>query len=331
MIYPKISIVTPSYNQGCFIEETILSVLDQSYPNLEFIIVDGGSTDNTVDIIKKHEKYLTWWVSEKDKGQSDAINKGLKKCTGEIFNWLCSDDYFEAGTLKEIAELFKDNSVRLVSGNFRYIGGNYPPDSILEGIVLEDTPEKSFARVAMTQPATFWRLPDIQKFGGVNETVHYFMDLELVFKYLLYYGLTGIVKTDKTFANYRLHPVSKTSMQMDVSKILPGSSFNIDKNNMFYFLAKKYNPNIKTLKALKSLMNSVDEAYCMESLPEMPVLDIRIAINYYLYDFLRRYYYSKNISAANNLAWKINGWCLEKEDRKGLGFLRKQLLFKKIF
>lgn len=98
--YPKITLVTPSFNQGEFIEETIRSVLLQNYPNLEYIIIDGGSTDDTVAIIKKYEKYISYWISEKDKGQSEAINKGLKIATGEIFNWLNSDDYYAPGTLK---------------------------------------------------------------------------------------------------------------------------------------------------------------------------------------------------------------------------------------
>lgn len=90
--WPKISIVTPSFNQGQYIEETIRSILLQGYPNLEYIVIDGGSTDGAVDVIRKYEKWLTYWVSEPDKGQADAINKGLERCTGEIFNWINSDD-----------------------------------------------------------------------------------------------------------------------------------------------------------------------------------------------------------------------------------------------
>ena len=90
--FPKITIITPSYNQGQFIEETILSVINQGYPNLEYIIMDGGSTDNTVEVIKKYSDHINYWVSEKDKGQSNAINKGLHRATGDIINWLNSDD-----------------------------------------------------------------------------------------------------------------------------------------------------------------------------------------------------------------------------------------------
>src|ERR1051325_4216859 len=106
---PLITIITPSYNQGQFIEETILSIINQDYPRLEFIIIDGGSTDNTVDIIKKYADRITYWVSEKDKGQSNAINKGLHKATGDIINWINSDDQLMPGALTAVAKHFLAN------------------------------------------------------------------------------------------------------------------------------------------------------------------------------------------------------------------------------
>ncbi|MEI9912662.1 MAG: glycosyltransferase family 2 protein [Bacteroidota bacterium] len=108
-LLPGITIITPSFNQGRFIEETILSVIEQGYPNLEYIIMDGGSKDETVEVIKKYNSRISYWVSEKDNGQSDAINKGLHKATGDIINWINSDDQLVPGSLWIIAQHFIDN------------------------------------------------------------------------------------------------------------------------------------------------------------------------------------------------------------------------------
>ena len=105
--WPKISVVTPSFNQGQFIEETIRSVLLQGYPNLEYIIIDGGSTDNTLEVIRKYEPWLTYWVSEPDRGQSHAINKGIGKAMGEILFWLNSDDLVLPSVFFRIAKMFR--------------------------------------------------------------------------------------------------------------------------------------------------------------------------------------------------------------------------------
>src|ERR1035437_4288596 len=106
-MYPKISVITPSFNQGKYLESTIKSVLEQDYPNLEYIVIDGGSEDNSVEIIKKYEKHLAYWESVKDKGQSHAINKGFAIATGEILAWLNSDDTYEQNAIYNIAEWFR--------------------------------------------------------------------------------------------------------------------------------------------------------------------------------------------------------------------------------
>src|SRR5690606_28750520 len=115
---PKISIITPSYNQSNFLEETILSVINQNYPNLEFFVIDGGSTDHSVEIIKQYENKIDFWVSEKDNGQSHAINKGFKRATGTIITWLNSDDVLTPGILHKIAEKFSQlpDDVGLIYG-----------------------------------------------------------------------------------------------------------------------------------------------------------------------------------------------------------------------
>src|SRR5215831_12852093 len=120
--WPLISVVTPSLNQGKFIEETIRSVLLQGYPELDYIIIDGGSTDGSVEVIKKYEPWLTYWVSEPDRGQSHAINKGWQRACGEIVAWLNSDDTYNRGALRCAVEAFRYNTaVGMVYSDMNYI------------------------------------------------------------------------------------------------------------------------------------------------------------------------------------------------------------------
>lgn len=208
--YPKISIVTPSYNQGKFIEQTILSVINQNYPNLEYIIIDGGSTDETVDIIKKYEQHITYWVSEKDNGQSHAINKGIEKCTGEIFNWLNSDDWYEPDALFNVAnEFMNDTTLEFVSGFENHVYEN--GETILyNGTYLNNTIEQTIETCEVAQPSTFFKLDSIKSIGGVSNDLHYVMDGHIWIKLLLLKGDTGFKKIEKELVNFRYHEHSKS-------------------------------------------------------------------------------------------------------------------------
>jgi len=207
---PMISIVTPSFNQGMYIEQTIRSVLLQNYPGLEYIIIDGGSTDNTVEIIKKYERWLKFWVSEKDRGQTSAINKGLLKCGGEIFNWLNSDDYYSRGCFKYLAENFQDKNTDIVAGKYRFFFENENKDKIIE-LKLRSTIEESIALVAVNQPSTFFRLSVLRSLGELDENLNYLMDQDIWKKYLFKYGQEKIKIIDNVLVSFRYHHDSKTS------------------------------------------------------------------------------------------------------------------------
>ncbi len=294
--------------------------------------MDGNSTDNSIEKIRKFENRLSFWEIKTDKGQSHAINKGLEKCSGKIFNWIGSDDYLEPGALDEVRKIFLDDTIRVVSGKVRIINSNQNDDQhLLDGILLDESVEKTFARTSMTQPVTFWRLDDIKKFGLLNERLHYLMDLELWLKYLLSYGSSGVMKSDHVLANYRIHSGSKTFKEMDNSKIKPCSAFNIEKNNMFLFLSKKYGLSAKIKAVIRKLMDTVDEEYTMENIPDHPTLNVCKAINYYLYDFLRRHYYEGDLRIAIEIASAIESIELDAEERQGLAYLRRKLYVKKLF
>jgi len=216
--YPKISIVTPSFNQGQYIEQTICSVLDQSYPNLEYIIIDGGSTDETCEIIKKYEKYLTYWVSEPDKSQTDAINKGFSKTTGVWFNWLNSDDFYQPGVFETIAKLHvQDNKTKVISGlEYGFFQNNLENKISHPGSIVHKTTEETIYTGIIDQPCTFFKRDFVRLFFPLSDDIHYVMDRELWLNYLLTYGIADIIKVDQYFTNFRLHDSSKTVSQKNL-------------------------------------------------------------------------------------------------------------------
>ena len=178
MHLPKISIVTPSFNQGQFLEESICSVINQEYSNLEYIIIDGGSSDNSVEIIRKYENHLHYWVSEKDTGFSEAINKGFKKATGDIFSWLNSDDILLPGALNTISRFFQQ---------FPRVGIVYGDRLIIDeqSNVLAKRQDCFFSPIffrfekSIPQESTFWRKDLFYQVGGLDEELNYAIDFDL--------------------------------------------------------------------------------------------------------------------------------------------------------
>jgi len=209
---PKITVVTPSYNQAAYLEQTIRSVLDQGYPDLEYIVIDGGSSDGSVEIIKKYEKRLAYWHSRRDGGQSDAIRQGLERATGEIMAWLNSDDYYETGTLKLIAEEFgKDKRADVVYGNMKIVDGNGL--QISERRLIGHIPWLSrigmiYGGYGIYQPASFWRSEIYRRVGGLDPKYVHCMDNDLFAKFAVGGGRFRFVRSD--LASFRVHAASKT-------------------------------------------------------------------------------------------------------------------------
>lgn len=260
--WPKISIVTPSFNQGKYIEETILSIITQNYPNLEYIIIDGGSTDNTLEVIKKYDQYITYWVSEADEGQADAINKGINKCTGEIFNWVNSDDYLQPLSLKKIAHYFLNNDIQVLGGKRRrfYSKNNYIPIHYShDSLSLRQDTEEAVAYNPFIQLPTFFLLKVIQELNGVNSQFHYIMDAELWIRYLLKYGQNKILLVEDWLANYRLHETSKTVAQQQ--------KFREELNQVYYTLFTQVGVKEDIVQRLTSISASkVDTSYQLENI-----------------------------------------------------------------
>jgi glycosyltransferase involved in cell wall biosynthesis len=206
--WPKISIVTPSYNQGQFLEETIRSVLLQNYPNLEYIIMDGGSNDNSVEIIRKYEPWLTYWVSAKDKGQADAIQKGFESATGEIIGWLNSDDLLLSDALATVARqfiLFPETEL-LIGG-----GISVDFDGKLRGkryYYAQSYNSLLFIGQYFFQMSSFWTREVFNTVGGLNTSLSFCFDYDLFLKCTSRKNPRGV---DSLLAAYRVHDKTKTA------------------------------------------------------------------------------------------------------------------------
>ncbi len=214
--WPKISIVTPSYNTGEFLELSIKSVLEQEYPNLEYIIIDGGSSDGTIDVIHKYEPYINYWESKQDKGQCHATNKGFARASGDIHYWLCCDDLLEKGALFHVAEQLHDistakwlvGSTRLINRRGRQLGIRSP------GIVDKNTFFRWATNWIPTQ-SIFWNRAMWEKAGPFDECLHYVMDLALWEKM---FRICPPIISHQILGLYRFHFQSKSFSSLDASR-----------------------------------------------------------------------------------------------------------------
>ena len=261
----KISVLTPSYNQGSYIEENIQSVLNQNYPNFEHIIIDGGSTDGTVAILKKYPHLK--WVSEKDRGQADALNKGLAMATGEIIGWINSDDFYENNVFREVADEFDSEGVQWVVGNLT--------------LLLEELNEK-LPRISppityknlisnpdiVKQQGTFFRKSSIESIGGWNPDLYMVMDYDL---WIRLAKKTRPKMVPKNWAYFRLHVRQKSSyknivtLAKEIQQILKDEGVSLAKRKCF--LVKRYRYVLKgAIKAILIKSGFIDEKYANISL-----------------------------------------------------------------
>lgn len=247
----KISIIIPSFNQGQFIEDTIVSVINQHYENLEILVMDGGSTDNTVDILKKYDHVITYWQSKKDRGQSDAINQGARLATGEIITWLNSDDVLLPGVLAEVNRLASAHpDVQWFLGNVLWM--NKEGRIIRVGRVERESSFWNKRQLFSNGgPSAFMRRECYLKIGALNEDFHYMMDTEFWHRYLsLGYGF---IRINKYCWGLRLHENAKMSGHNFKNSKLADKSHPswIQKEKESSYIASHY-PKSKSLMRLWS-------------------------------------------------------------------------------
>lgn len=211
---PKFSIVIPTLNQGNFIEETINSILDQHGVETEIIVIDGGSIDKTQEIIKKYESHLKFWISEKDFGQSDAINKGMKHVTGNLVNWLNSDDVLKPNALLAISQKWAECN----GAGTCYFGGTELRQGNTDlGTFVFPQRHADIARTAICsggyQPAIYFRSDVLLSLLPLDQTLHFSMDFDLWIRFVATHGIDKIQYLDNVLVSYRLHDKSKTVSQ----------------------------------------------------------------------------------------------------------------------
>lgn len=285
----KISIITPSFNQAEFLEQTILSVLDQHYEPLEYIVIDGGSTDASADVIRRYEDRLAYWVSEKDRGQAHAINKGLEKATGEIVTWLNSDDLFLPGALRSVADYFTKHDAALIHGKTVLFGEGFKES--VKGAERRDLEVRYLAGIPFPQPSSFFRRSVLLEQGYLDETLHYGMDYDLFVRVALNYEL---LRVEDIFSRYRLHKESKT--------VAYSLRFAGDWAKVFSKVLRSFDFTGDLIDRMRELGIYVEGGDRYHAAKRFTEADIRQSFLYFLESHIAHDYVGLDLKTANKLA-----------------------------
>jgi len=209
-VKPKLTIITPSYNQAGFVERTLRSVLDQGYENLEYLVADGGSTDGSADIIRRYEDRLTWWVSEPDKGQTDALNKALARATGDVISFINSDDVYKPGAFDTAIAALESTDAKWVVGACRFEGDA----GFTKEVWVPEQPRGPrhwwiLGPWGVPQPSTFWRREVFDELGPFREDMHFGFDTEHNIRLVMHGWMPALI--DDELAVRVLHEDAKSA------------------------------------------------------------------------------------------------------------------------
>ena len=225
---PLVSIVTPSFNSEAFIEETILSVAGQTYPHVEYIVVDGGSTDRTVEIIERHDASISRWLSEADGGQGDALRKGFALATGDVLAWINSDDVYPPDAIEIAVDVLQKNGADFVYGNMATIDAEGLDTGVWRRwpfLPFFSRQAELYGGLRIFQPAAFWTRAIYERVGGIDPSYVHCMDADLKVRFALAGARFQFARN--ILVAFRIHPASKTStlqreMRAEVERIEAG-------------------------------------------------------------------------------------------------------------
>lgn len=302
---PSFTVITPSYNSNTYVEQALNSVMAQTHKDIQYIVIDGFSNDKTQRTLRRYEQNFSHLIIERDSGQSEAINKGLKLAKGDVINWLNTDDYYEPDALRVVGKFFENQAIRVVAGKSRLFQGDQTVRYSRGTDIYPGNLIKTIGWARIDQPETFFRKEAWDRVGLLNEQLHYTMDREWWMRYLYHFGLEGIIKIDDVLVNFRLHEHSKT--------VSATAKFKEEHDTLFYILATilKDNNIERLLLSNLTLDQNIDSEIRHWTNKEI----IQGSLCYYLLNRAEELYYQGEHGCCRDFLRFVNPEALESEDR----------------